>query len=181
MALILPALISAYIDLKSKQDLRLLHISHRSGNSDSLGSFHFSNLFRPVTFPHQKSYQADNGSLLYVCASFVNRYRGNLCRVKLFGEQIFSSNFICKSLGRNRWKFFALSSLNLWHYTRDGIEHKVWTGFNRALLSRRFYSTLLRTCSMGNKISARTSKKPFPCCTKVRKKRNQMSRVVYAC
>jgi hypothetical protein len=35
MALVLPALISAYVNLKSKQDLRLLHISHRSGNSDS--------------------------------------------------------------------------------------------------------------------------------------------------
>ncbi|KZS20196.1 Endothelin-converting enzyme 1 [Daphnia magna] len=36
MALILPVLLSAYVNLKSKQDLRLLHISHRSGTSNSL-------------------------------------------------------------------------------------------------------------------------------------------------
>lgn len=40
MALILPVLLSAYVNLKSKQDLRLLHITHRSGTSNSLGSFH---------------------------------------------------------------------------------------------------------------------------------------------
>ena len=55
MALILPALISAYVNLKSKQDLRLLHISH-SSPGDSLGlsllRFFLESIHFRIGYPH---------------------------------------------------------------------------------------------------------------------------------
>lgn len=51
MALILPALISAYVNLKSKQDLHLLHISHRSSKDDSFGNIRQIEIILLVSFP----------------------------------------------------------------------------------------------------------------------------------
>lgn len=96
MALILPALLSAYVNLKSKQDLRLLHISHRSGTSNSLGSFHSHfrvKSYRPYFFS--------------ASASFVNQCHGNVSRAKQKKEKkrrtkMIANNANAKSLSHNR-------------------------------------------------------------------------------